>query len=438
MLQTEYVRNLHCNYERLLLEQKPEDTRYQYCILNRGGIKGLLPCSLRYIDGLAYLYYDISSKQNIAQLFEGKVITREWLRDFVWSYRQIQQELDRFLLDEHNVVWYPEQVFLDLDNHTFSFLYIPYYDQENGFQSLVDFWVEHIDYEDETLVEFVYRVYDQLEKNGEIYLQGQIFEDARQLEQGAAEASELSGTAGLSGKAGFSGTAGAAETVGLSGKVGIAGTAGSSGAAEISGKCGPLEAPGDAETPCPSASEPQNLQIKGKGEPLSGVKEEKKKFFGIFEGKKRKNREVRDNYRLAMQEAMSGYAVAEETAYEREAGVEESQETDYGRTVYIEERPDPAALIHRLYSPQGKILASLDREAFSIGKKKEEVDLVLEDLSVSRMHARIIKQGADVYLEDLNSTNGTFKNGLRLEPYERRKLETGDEIKCGNVTLIFR
>ena len=66
------------------------------------------------------------------------------------------------------------------------------------------------------------------------------------------------------------------------------------------------------------------------------------------------------------------------------------------------------------------------------------MDLVLEDLSVSRMHARIIKQGADVYLEDLNSTNGTFKNGLRLEPYERRKLETGDEIKCGNVTLIFR
>ena len=54
------------------------------------------------------------------------------------------------------------------------------------------------------------------------------------------------------------------------------------------------------------------------------------------------------------------------------------------------------------------------------------------------MHARIIKQGAEIYLEDLNSTNGTFKNGLRLEPYEKRKLEKEDEIKCGNVTIIFR
>ena len=348
MLQTEYVRNLHCNYERILLDQKPEETKYQYCILNRGGIRGLLSCSLRYINGLAYLYYDISSKQNIVQLFEKRTITREWLRDFLWSYRQIQQELDRFLLDEHNVIWFPEQVFLDLDNHTFSFMYIPYYRQENGFGKLVEFWVEHIDYGDEALVEFVYRVYDQLEKSGDIYLQGQIFEDAVILEK----------------------------------------------------------------------------------------KDEKKKLFGIFDGKRRKNKEIRDNYRLEMQETMAGYAVAEEYVYEcREDG---GLETDYGRTVYIEEKADSSEPDYRLYSTEGKLLASIDKEAFSIGKKKEEVDLVLDDMSVSRMHARIVRQGKEVYLEDLNSTNGTFKNGLRLEPYEKRRLEAEDEIKCGNVTIIFR
>jgi len=383
MLQTEYVRNLHCNYERLLLDQKPEDTKYQYCILNRGGIKGLLSCSLRYINGLAYLYYDISSKQNIAQLFENRVITREWLRDFIWSYRQIQQELDRFLLDEHNVIWYPEQVFLDLDDRTFSFMYIPYYKQENGFGELVDFWVEHIDYEDEALVEFVYRVYDQLEKNGEVYLQGQIFEDAGLLEKRTAE------------------------------------------------KIEPYDI---SDTVIPAQEEQQ--PDKGREQPVA--KEEKKKFFSIFEGKKKKNRETRDNYRRAMQDAMNGYSVAEEEIYECRGDAAESQEADYGKTVYIEERPDPAKQIHKLYSPEGKLLASLDKDSFSIGKKKEEVDLVLDDMSVSRMHARIIKLGTEIYLEDLNSTNGTFKNGLRLEPYEKRKLEAEDEIKCGNATIIFR
>lgn len=382
MLHTEYVRNLHCNYERLLLEQKPEDRRYQYCILSRGGIKGLLPCSLRYINGQAYLYYDISSKQNMVQLFERRLITREWLRDFMWSYRQIQQELDRFLLDEHNVVWYPEQVFLDLDNRVFSFMYIPYCEQESGFGRLVDFWVEHIDYEDEALVEFVYRVYDRLEKSGDAYLQSQIFEDAALLEQKGAERSESPGVP---------------ETV-----------------------------PEQQEIQQP---DPERQQTAASGE-------EKKKLFGIFEGRKKKNKEIRDNYRMAMEAAMSGCAVAEEGTYQYQES--EDGDMDYGRTVYVEERPDPAALLHRLYSPEGKLLANLSGEVFSIGKKKEEVDLVLDDMSVSRMHARIIRQGAEIYLEDLNSTNGTFKNGLRLEPYERRKLEAEDEIKCGNVPLVFR
>ena len=77
MLQTEFTRGLNCNYLRLLLEKEPEEKRYQYCILTRGGIRGLLPCSLRYINGDAYLYYDISSTQNVAQLYGGRKINRE-------------------------------------------------------------------------------------------------------------------------------------------------------------------------------------------------------------------------------------------------------------------------------------------------------------------------------------------------------------------------
>lgn len=384
MLKTEYVRNLHYNYERILLERTPEEKRYQYCVLSRSGIKGLLSCSLRYIDGSAYLYYDISSKQSIVQLFGNKLITRDWLRDFMWSLQQVRQELDRFLLDGHNLIWYPEHVFQDLDSRIFSFMYIPYHECENGLLELVNFWVENIDYEDETLVEFVYHAHDQLEKHGEIYLQSQIFKDAEMLEKKN------------------------------------------------------LTPPDE-----PVVKYPEPLvTVENEKTVISG--EGKKGIFSIFEGKKRKNKEARDNYRQAMQEAMRGYTVADETPYypvteyEHNEKTEEYQDEDYGRTVYIEESPDPAAMIHYLYSPEGKRLASLETASLSIGKKKGEVDLVLNDLSVSRMHARIIKEGLEIYLEDLNSTNGTFKNGLRLEPYERRKLEAEDEIKCGNVTLIFR
>jgi hypothetical protein len=82
MVQTEYIRNLNCNYERIHLKEKPQEQKFQYCMINRGGIKGLLSCSLRYIDEEAYLYYDISSKQSVAHLYRNKALDREFLRDF--------------------------------------------------------------------------------------------------------------------------------------------------------------------------------------------------------------------------------------------------------------------------------------------------------------------------------------------------------------------
>ena len=155
-LETEYVRNLNCNYERMLLEEKPEENRYQYCILSRGGIRFLLPCSLRYINGDAFLYYDISSKQNMTQMFERRTIKREWMKDFLWGMERMQQELGRYLLEANNVVWSPAHIYQDLEKNDFYFMYIPYFHKDSGFKALLNFWVEHIDYEDEALVEFVY------------------------------------------------------------------------------------------------------------------------------------------------------------------------------------------------------------------------------------------------------------------------------------------
>ena len=80
----------------------------------------------------------------------------------------------------------------------------------------------------------------------------------------------------------------------------------------------------------------------------------------------------------------------------------------------------------------------INTSAIILGKKREEVDVCLEDISVSRIHARVVKEEEKVYIEDLNSTNGTLINGQRLQPYEKRKLEEGDEIKCGKTVLIFR
>lgn len=434
MLNTEYVRNLNCNYERILLDKKPEEKRYQYCILNRGGIKGLLPCSLRYINGVAYLYYDISSKQNVTQLYGNKSVSRVWIVDFLWSMRQIRQELERFLLDSKNIIWRPEQIFQDLESNVFSFLYVPYYEGDSGYLRLMEFLIDHIDYEDAGLVECVYSMYEQLERNGEVYLQSQIYEDAKRLEgqeaqewaleeRDAAEVQiqEVEGRGILVPEEPLRAKALRRET-----------------APEEPLRTKALRKETAPEEPFrtkalrrETAPEEFGRESTLKRERVGEDQErgEKRGIRSIFEGKKKRGRELREEYRQTMQQEMEGYAVAEETSYEEEP---------YGRTVFMEEKVTEIGRPHRLLTPEGRLLATLDKPVFSIGKKREEVDLVLENPSVSRIHARIVQEKTDVYLEDLNSTNGTYKNGLRMQPYEKRKLEEGDEIKCGAVILIFR
>ncbi len=62
-----------------------------------------------------------------------------------------------------------------------------------------------------------------------------------------------------------------------------------------------------------------------------------------------------------------------------------------------------------------------------------DCDLVLDDPLVSRKHCRILIKNDSVFIEDLNSTNGTFLNGKRISFSE---LKIGDEISIGIYNLI--
>ena len=394
-MQTEFLRSLHANYERILLDENPEEKRYQYCILNRGGIKGLLPCSLRYMNGLAYLYYDITSKQNMAQLYEKRLVDREWMKNFMWSFTQIRLELARFLLDIQNVLWYPDQIFQDLDSNVFSFVYVPYYKGEDSFKELLEYLIEHIDYEDESLVETVYKMYDHYDKIGFDYLQGQIFEDAKLLEQvKAAESADLAME-----------EAKALENV----------------------KNEEMET-----QPASSSGKPSDDTEEWEEAMQSLERNEKRGIRSLFDPKKKRAKSDKGSYQKELQLSMSTYIPPSYKVAEDDYG------EDYGQTIYIAETENPKAKQHRLYTAEGQILVQLDNPVYTIGKKKDEVEVVLEDASISRMHARILRDQDNYFVEDLNSTNGTYKNGLRMQPYEKRKLEEGDEIRLGKITLMFR
>src|SRR4051794_36256045 len=70
----------------------------------------------------------------------------------------------------------------------------------------------------------------------------------------------------------------------------------------------------------------------------------------------------------------------------------------------------------------------------SIGRSSD-ADVRIEDRYASGIHARVYSRGANYYVEDMNSTNGTFLNGSRLNG--EAKLNDLDEVRIGNTEFRF-
>lgn len=75
------------------------------------------------------------------------------------------------------------------------------------------------------------------------------------------------------------------------------------------------------------------------------------------------------------------------------------------------------------------------------GQNQPELDLAPYDglhNGVSRRHARILYDDGALYIEDLNSTNGTRINGFQLTPERTYRLRDGDELEFGRIRVVMR
>lgn len=70
----------------------------------------------------------------------------------------------------------------------------------------------------------------------------------------------------------------------------------------------------------------------------------------------------------------------------------------------------------------------------SIGRSPDN-DIVLDQPRASRIHARLRPAGRDWVIRDLNSTNGTWFKGERIE---ERRLVAGDTLRIGQAQLVFK
>ena len=75
----------------------------------------------------------------------------------------------------------------------------------------------------------------------------------------------------------------------------------------------------------------------------------------------------------------------------------------------------------------------LSGEKMTIGRSPE-TDVFLDDVTVSREHATLVRRGGDWFLDDAGSLNGTYVNRQRVDSH---RLDDGDELQIGKFKLTF-
>lgn len=460
----------------------------------QGKLKGLAACHKHYIDGEWELWYDITSLQTMEQLFAVKEITYQELKYFIEQLILMLEEMEKCLMDSRQLCLEPQRLYMDMEKGEVRFLYDYTEKRENsGIGELAEYLLERTCHEEEQAVGLVYYFYEQVQKEN-----FSIHDMESYLHENAATAAAEQHSAGREEACGVQHSTGRTEACGVqddfweavqwesapkpqtrqehghkSKKTSQNTEAGKRKRAQIdwNSKGGMLLEGGLACTIMTVLLVVGLLVIQryfeltrwerllwigasvllfiiGMAMAAIGLlrewqpEQERGQRQGLWQKQERGQRQgLRQKQENGQDEALwqegGSHDTWQEEFYRDLEEAAQPQESD-GRTIYVGN-----ALLNRdhcLIEKQkgGEIKHPIKAYPFVIGKEKGRVNLVLRDHSISRIHARLIEEDGNVYLEDLHSTNGTYLNDFPLTPHERIKLKRGDLIQLGRVELDFR
>ncbi|MEY3103205.1 MAG: FHA domain-containing protein [Candidatus Nanopelagicaceae bacterium] len=92
-----------------------------------------------------------------------------------------------------------------------------------------------------------------------------------------------------------------------------------------------------------------------------------------------------------------------------------------------------SAMLVSLIGPSKGARYLLEPEVTQIGRATTN-EIFLDDVTVSRKHAQVLKREKRYFLQDLGSLNGTYLNG---ELVSEKPLNDGDELQIGKYRMHF-
>ena len=94
---------------------------------------------------------------------------------------------------------------------------------------------------------------------------------------------------------------------------------------------------------------------------------------------------------------------------------------------------DEATLVIRSGGGRSGEAFQVEGERMRIGRSPD-AEIFLDDVTVSRNHALLVRRRDGLYIDDLGSLNGTYVNRRRIESH---KLRSGDDLQIGKYKLTY-
>ena len=100
----------------------------------------------------------------------------------------------------------------------------------------------------------------------------------------------------------------------------------------------------------------------------------------------------------------------------------------------VEALPPGSAILLVLRGTHAGARYLIDSDVVTSGRHPR-CDIFLDDITVSRHHARFVRRGSEFWVSDQNSLNGTYVNKVLVE--SDVLLKTGDEVQIGKFRMVF-
>ena len=458
------------NYLILPCEKEMEQD-FRVKMLERNNLKHFLPCKLCHMNGHPFFYYDISSKISLENYRNGKPWNREEMKKLTDTLVDAQNELEKYLLDYHGLVLNSDVIYYDYELADYCLLYYPRRESAgNVLGELFEYLLDHLAVEDEAVTNVMYELFEEAEQGVLSVKRWQKkLEDSLAAPQKSATVSDITENSNRTDNKqareidGYPNEPASGEI-----KFQIMGSDGiSMGETEEtfrklkvdksrkSGRKGTLfayvfmvlfailgEVGVGATYFLLNCNRKEQIILLAVAIVLLFLI-----CFGIslcmkekaFRKRKEQYNASLVDYReqdyLSVEQPTLQNVSMEDFLYRgnpAERPKEQSDETVFFTTQNTYE--------YKLFAldKKNKVHIPLNKLPCTIGKARGMVDYGIDDSSVSRMHARVECRNGHYILSDLNSTNGTYVNGMPLCPNEQIEIEPGDEIRFGNMRYCFR